>query len=137
MSSLYDNLTQWIEMQKKIKEWFNNVYENVNKGDRLELILYTRMAFQHIMRTLKAFDSWLQDPFIISNMPKEQLEDVWKTVFALLQQLLELDVRHTEGFRDHILALEKEGKLSPMLIEIFSEGARRRRGEREGVTLSI
>ncbi|MCS7111369.1 MAG: DUF2153 domain-containing protein [Ignisphaera sp.] len=139
MSSLYENLNQWIEMQKKIKEWFDSIYDNVNKGDRLELILYIRMAFQHIMRTLKAFDNWLQDPFIISNMPREQLEDVWKTVFTLLQQLLELDVRHTEGFRDHILSLEKEGKLNPMLVEIFSEGARRRRGEREreGVTLSI
>jgi len=138
LSSLYESLSQWIEMQKKVRAWFDSVYDNVKKGDRLELILYTRMAFQHMIRTLKAFDNWLQDPFIISNMPKDQLEEVWETTYKLLQQLLELDVRHTQGFRDYIIALEKEGKLNPMLVEIFNEGGgRRRRGEREGVTLSI
>lgn len=123
-------------MQKRIREWFINVYENVKKGDRLELILYTRMAFQYMMRTIKAFDNWLQDPFIISNMPKEELEAVWNSTYNLLQQLLELDVKHTTNVRDHLLKLEKEGKISPMLVEIFSEGIRRRE-ERERVTLSI
>jgi|UniRef100_A0A7J2U070 hypothetical protein len=138
MSTLYDSLTQWIEMQKKVREWFSNVNENVKKGDRLELILYTRMAFQHMIRTLKAFDSWLQDPFIISNMPKEELEYVWITAYSILLQLIDLDVKHTSEFRDYITKLEKEGKLSPLLLELFGESSgRRRRGEREGVSLSI
>jgi hypothetical protein len=128
MSTLYESLTQWIEMQKKVKEWFSSVNENAKKGDRLELILYTRMAFQHMIRTLKAFDSWLQDPFIISNI----------TVYNILLQLIDLDVKHTSEFRDYISKLEKEGKLSPILLELFGESSgRRRRGEREGVSLSI
>ncbi|MEL9939470.1 MAG: DUF2153 family protein [Ignisphaera sp.] len=137
MSSMYDSLTQWIEMQKKVKEWFGNVNENAKKGDRLELILYTRMAFQHMIRTLKAFDNWLQDPFIISNMPKEELEFVWTTVYNILQQLIDLDIKHTSEFRDYISKLEKEGKLNPLLLELFSDSGRRRRGEREGISLSI
>lgn len=136
MSSLYESLTRWIEMQKKIKEWFDNLYEDVKKGDRLELILYIRMAFQHIMRTIKAFDNWLQDPFIISNIPREELEAVWKTTYGLLQQLIELDVKHTTNVRDHLVKLEKEGRINPLLMEVLGEGPRRRE-ERERVTLSI
>ncbi|MEM0370995.1 MAG: DUF2153 family protein [Ignisphaera sp.] len=136
MSSLYESLTRWVEMQKKVKEWFDSVYSNVKNGDRLELILYTRMAFQHILRTVKAFDNWLQDPFIISNMPKEELESVWESTYNLLQQLLDLDVKHTSGVRDYLMKLEKEGKINPMLVEIFGEGSRRREN-RERVTLSI
>lgn len=136
MSSLYDSLTRWVEMQKKVKEWFDNIYDNVKKGDRLELILYTRIAFQHIMRTIKAFDNWLQDPFIISNIPKEELEAVWETAHGLLKQLIELDIKHTSNVRDHLIKLEKEGKINPLLMDLVGESPRRRE-ERERVTLSI
>jgi hypothetical protein len=123
-------------MQKKVKEWFDNIYDNVKKGDRLELILYTRIAFQHIMRTIKAFDNWLQDPFIISNIPKEELEAVWETAHGLLKQLIELDIKHTSNVRDHLIKLEKEGKINPLLMDLVGESPRRRE-ERERVTLSI
>lgn len=136
MSSLYENLTRWVEMQKRIKEWFDNIYNSVKKGDRLELILYTRMAFQHMLRTIKAFDNWLQDPFIISNMPREELEAVWEATYSLLQQLLDLDVKHTTSVRDYLAKLEKEGKISPLLMETLGEGIRRRE-DRERITLSI
>jgi hypothetical protein len=136
MSSLYDSLTRWVEMQKKVKEWFDNIYDNVKKGDRLELILYTRIAFQHIMRTIKAFDNWLQDPFIISNIPREELEAVWETAHGLLKQLIELDIKHTSNVRDHLIKLEKEGKINPLLMDLVGESPRRRE-ERERVTLSI
>jgi hypothetical protein len=136
MSSLYDSLTRWVEMQKKVKEWFDNIYDNVKKGDRLELILYTRIAFQHIMRTLKAFDNWLQDPFIISNIPREELEAVWETAHGLLKQLIELDIKHTSNVRDHLIKLEKEGRINPLLMDLVGESPRRRE-ERERVTLSI
>ncbi|MEM1644424.1 MAG: DUF2153 family protein [Ignisphaera sp.] len=136
MSSLYESLSRWIEMQKKIKEWFDSVYDNVKKGDRLDLILYTRMAFQHILRTIKAFDNWLQDPFIISNIPREELEAVWEITHSLLQQLLELDVKHTSSVRDYLAKLEKEGKINPILIDILGEGSRRKE-DRERVTLSM
>ncbi|HDI02337.1 MAG TPA: DUF2153 domain-containing protein [Ignisphaera sp.] len=136
MSSFYDNLTQWVEMQKKTKNLFENLYEDIKKGDRLDLILATRAAFQHMIKTLKAFDNWLQDPMIISHMPKEYLEEVWDVAYKLLQQLLELDIRHTSSFRDYIEKLEKEGRLNPILASGIISGGRRR-GGREEITLSM
>ncbi|AAY80174.1 hypothetical protein ATY89_02385 [Sulfolobus acidocaldarius] len=89
-------------------------YQN-SSSDRLDLILATRVAFQHILRTIKAFDQWLQDPQIIKHMPKEMLEDVMKTTWELLENLLELDIRHTSEFKDLVVKLSKEGKLDPLI----------------------
>ena len=135
--SFYENLTNWVEMQKRTKETFANMYDRVLHGDRLDLIIATRAAFQHMMRTLKAFDNWLQDPFIISHMPREYLEEVWKTAFEMLQQLLDLDIKHTSAFRDYIEKLHKEGKLNPIVAAApISREGEERRGERS-VTLSM
>ncbi len=137
MSSFYENLTQWVEMQKKTKALFENMYEEIKKGDRLDLILATRAAFQHMIKTLKAFDNWLQDPMIISHMPREYLEEVWETTYKLLQILLDLDIKHTSAFREHMEKLEREGKLNPILASGIISGSGRRRGGREEITLSM
>ena len=104
-------------MQKNLLNTVKEMEKKYQAGDvdRLDLILATRVAFQHIMRTIKAFDQWLQDPQIIRHMPKEMLEDVMKTTWSLLETLLELDIRHTSEFRDLVLKLSKEGKLDPLI----------------------
>ncbi len=134
----FESLSNWVEMQKKAKNTFENLYENVKKGDRLDLILATRAAFQHMIRTLKAFDSWLQDPLIISHMPREYLEEVWEVVYRLLIKLLELDIKHTSEFKDYLEKLQKEGKLNPLTSTgLFQQAESTRRAERRGVTLSM
>lgn len=104
-------------MQKNLLNTVREMEKKYESGDidRLDLILATRVAFQHIMRTIKAFDQWLQDPQIIRHMPKEMLEDVMKTTWKLLETLLELDIRHTSEFRDLVIKLSKEGKLDPLI----------------------
>ena len=104
-------------MQKNLLETIKELEKKYESGDndRLDLILATRVAFQHIMRTIKAFDQWLQDPQIIKHMPKEMLEDVRKTTWEILETLLELDIRHTSQFKELIVKLNKEGKLDPLI----------------------
>ncbi|AEB95949.1 MAG: DUF2153 domain-containing protein [Metallosphaera sp.] len=130
--SFISNLDEWIKMQKNLLATIKEM-EKKEEGtleDRLDLILASRLAFQHMMRTLKAFDQWLQDPMIIKHMPKEMLEDVKKTSWLILQQLLELDVRHTSQAKELITKLGKEGKLDPLIwsrppVEEQSNQARR------------
>lgn len=109
--SFISNLDEWIKMQKNLLATIKDMEkkEETMEEDRLDLILASRVAFQHMMRTLKAFDQWLQDPMIIKHMPREMLEDVKKTSWAILQQLLELDVRHTSQAKELITKLGKEG----------------------------
>jgi len=134
--SFYDNLTYWVEMQKKTKNAFETMYDKVKHGDRLDLVIATRAAFQHMIKTLKAFDNWLQDPFIISHMPREYLEEVWDVAYKLLLALLDLDIKHTSTFRDYIEKLQREGKLNPLVSSGMQPSSRGRR-EREEVTLSM
>ncbi len=133
--TFFENLTQWVEMQKRAKNAFQSIYDKVKNGDRLDLILATRAAFKHMIKTLQAFDSWLRDPLIISHMPREYLEEVWDVTYKLLLTLLDLDIKHTSSFRDYLEKLQKEGKINPV-VALDTGGARERR-EREEITLSM
>ncbi|EZQ03824.1 MULTISPECIES: DUF2153 domain-containing protein [Acidianus] len=114
-NSFLSNLDEWIKMQKTLLSTIKDMEKSEKDMDRLDLILASRVAFQHMMRTIKAFDQWLQDPMIIKHMPKEMLEDVKRTSWGILEQLLELDVRHTSEARELITKLGKEGKLDPLI----------------------
>jgi len=119
------SLDQWVEAQRLLLEALREVEGQLKGADRLELVFAARAAFRHMIRTLEAFDRWLQDPFIVGHMPREMLEEVQRRAWELLKQLLELDITHTSQFRDHFAKLAKEGKLNPLLAA--------QRGEERGV----
>ncbi|MBW9140629.1 MAG: DUF2153 domain-containing protein [Candidatus Aramenus sp.] len=114
-SSFISNLDEWIKMQKNLLATLKDMEKQDKDLDRLDLILESRVAFQHMMRTIKAFDQWLQDPMVIRHMPKEMLEDVKRTSWQILRELLELDIRHTSEAKELITKLGKEGKLDPLI----------------------
>jgi hypothetical protein len=116
-SSFISNLDEWIKMQKNLLKIMEQREgrEIARDMDRLDLILDSRYAFQQMMRTIKAFDQWLQDPLVIKHMPKDMLEDVQKTSWQILKLLLELDVRHTSQFRELINKLKDSGQLDPLI----------------------
>lgn len=110
------NLTNWIEAQKNFLTSATLMEKQLEKADRLELVLATRAAFAHIVKTVEAFDKWLQDPFIVGHMPREMLIEIQKSVWETLKKLLELDIKHTSEFRDLILKLAEKGQLHPLLF---------------------
>ncbi len=110
-----EHLAKWVKMQKQVLDSMDRVEESLKSGDRLDLILATRVAFQHMIRTIQAFDKWLQDPFIIGHMPKEMLEEVQKKTWQILREILILDINHTSQFAELIDKLAREGKLNPLL----------------------
>ncbi len=123
-SALLPNLDAWVKKQREVLESFRKAEERMKEADRLDLIVLSRAAFQHMIRTLSAFDQWLQEPFVVSHMPREMLVDVWETTKKLLYELLELDIRHTSGFKMYVEKLAKEGKLNPILISSKEETRR-------------
>jgi hypothetical protein len=140
------NLDEWVNMQKKTSDLFRSIDHEIKKKgeslDRLELILATRAAFQHMSRTIKAFDQWLQDPLILANLSKESLLEVWNATYKMLQELLELDIKHTSMFRDYAEKMLKEGKVNPLtMLTMVRSGAagvnEETRGERRTPTPSI
>jgi len=115
MSSYFPNLEAWVKRQEEVKESFMKAEENYENADRLELILLSRQAFQHMMRTIEAFDQWLKEPMVISHMPREMLVDLWSKLRVVFYALLDLDIEHTSKFNEHIKKLAQEGKINPIL----------------------
>ena len=108
------NLSKWVKAQEEYLDSVTKIESRLEDADRLELILATRAAFKHMIKTIEAFDKWLQDPFIIGHMPREMLAEVQRNVWTIMKQLLELDIRHTSEFRDYLLKLAQQGELNPM-----------------------
>ncbi len=109
------NLEEWVKAQRRVLETFKSYEKSIEEGDRLSLIVATRAAFQHMMRTIKAFDNWLQDPVIIAHLPREMLLEVWKVMMEVLEKLLEIDIKHTSEVRELLEKLAREGKLNPLV----------------------
>lgn len=119
-SSFLGHLEEWVKMQKRMLEALHQAEEQLKKGDRLSLVIASRTAFQHMIKTLKAFDQWLQDPLIVNHMPEDMLREVQEKSWELLRRLLELDIKHTSEFRELMNKLVKEGKISPLLWSVPS-----------------
>jgi len=131
------NLDRWISMQQAVLESFKDSYPKVRDSDRLDIIVHTRIAFNHMIRTLKAFDDWLQDPFITTNASKDLLIQVWDQTVNILQQLISMDIGHTSQMRKMLDELSKEGKLNPLVARFREIGEERREEGRGATTISF
>lgn len=128
MSSLYENLNSWVRRQREIKEMFIKAEANYKESDRLALITLSRLAFQHMGKTIEAFDNWLKDPMITTHMPREMLVELWEKLREIFYQLIELDMEHTFKFADHLKKLEEAEKINPLFtIRVSGEEREERR----------
>ncbi|MEM1801414.1 MAG: DUF2153 family protein, partial [Desulfurococcaceae archaeon] len=114
MSSFYQNLEAWIKRQLEIKEMFAKAEENYKDADRLTLITLSRLAFQHMSRTIEAFDQWLRDPMITTHMPRELLVELWSRLRHVFYELIDLDIDHTSKLSNYLKKLETEGSINPL-----------------------
>lgn len=136
ISEFASSLEKWVKMQESVLRMFEESEESIANGDRLELINSTRVAFNHLIRTLKAFDQWLQDPFIATHIPRELLVEVWRETVKALRIILQLDIKHTSEVRQLITEKYYEGELNPIVSQIRLEVHAGEEG-RGGPSLSI
>ena len=130
-------LEEWVRVQRRVLETFRQTRERVEQGDRLEVIVATRAAFQHMLRTIKAFDNWLQDPVIIAHVPREMLLEVWQVMFRVLEELLQIDIKHTSDVRDLLEKRAREGKLNPLVAAVKQSGEEEEFPSRRPSTMMI
>lgn len=114
MSSLYDNLDSWVRRQREIKELFAKAEGNYKEADRLALITLSRLAFQHMEKTIEAFDNWLKDPMITTHMPREMLVELWENLREIFYKLIDLDIEHTMKFAEYLKKLEDSNSINPL-----------------------
>ncbi|MGC8954123.1 DUF2153 domain-containing protein [Desulfurococcus amylolyticus] len=127
MDGFFSNLESWVKRQNMVKEMFEKAEQNYKELDRLALITLSRLAFQHMGKTIEAFDQWLKDPMITSHMPREMLVELWSKLRIILYELIELDIEHTSKFSEHLRKLAEENALNP-LFAFEKEEKETRRG---------
>ncbi|MCE4617248.1 MAG: DUF2153 domain-containing protein [Desulfurococcales archaeon] len=118
VEELVANLERWVKVQEVM---LRNIIENegrVKSSDRLELVLAIRTLFNGLVRTLKAFDNWLQDPFIVSQIPREALVEVWEETLKAYKTMVSLDIKHTSEMGNIIRQNLKEGTLNPIIVAL-------------------
>jgi len=110
-------LIEWIEGQKKALEGVKESLKELEGADRLMLILASRNACYHIAKTIRGFDSWLQNPVVIGLMPLEMVKEVQRKLYEIMFTLMEFDIKHTSEFVDLFSKLMDGGKLPRILFE--------------------
>ncbi|MEM4535343.1 MAG: DUF2153 family protein, partial [Desulfurococcaceae archaeon] len=114
MTGFYENLESWVKKQLEVKSLFMKAEEAYREADRLTLITLSRLAFQHMERTIEAFDNWLKDPLITTHMPREMLVDLWEKLRQIFYLLIDLDVEHTSKFSEYLRKLEENNMINPL-----------------------
>ncbi|MEM2380837.1 MAG: DUF2153 family protein [Candidatus Nezhaarchaeales archaeon] len=114
----------WVEAQKKILNAFKEADKELENADRLMQVLASRNACFHIARTIKGFESWLQNPLVIGLMPKEMADEVRRKLWDLMKEVMEFDIKHTSDFTNLLKKMSDEGKLPRVLFEKREEARR-------------
>jgi len=135
ISDFVSTLEKWVRMQEAVLKTFEEADSRIENADRLEIVTSTRIAFNHLIRTLKAFDQWLQDPFIVTHIPRDLLLEVWKETLKALEIILKLDIKHTSEVKQLIAESYYEGKLNPLVSQLRAELSEEER--RGGMSLSM
>jgi len=118
-------LDRWVEMQAAVLEAVRSALARKDEMDRLDLMIHARLVFQHIMRTVKAFDEWLQDPSIASVIPRDEMERVFAEAARAFEILAELDISHTSMVRGLLEEAAREGRLPVVTPRDKGEEGRR------------
>ncbi len=106
-------LNAWIEDQKKFLEYTKMSMKELEKADRLTLVIAARTACSQILRTIRGFDGWLQNPVVIGLMPYEMIREVQQKLWEIMIEVTNFDIKHTSEYRDYLKKVLEEGKVLP------------------------
>jgi|ECHnycMinimDraft_1075156.scaffolds.fasta_scaffold00029_25 hypothetical protein len=111
------SMQEWVTEQKKVLELARKNMDSFKNADRLTLLIASRTACQHISRTIKGFENWLQNPAIITVMPKEMLQEIHEKIWKIMIELIEFDAKHTGDFLEFLKDKEKVDVSSLLIRE--------------------
>lgn len=129
LAEFFRSLEDWVNMQRSATNIFNQLDKELKSDpdtDRLDYVIAVRALFEHMMKTIKAFDNWLKDPLILANLDKKSIEEVWDISLSVFNTFLELDIKHTSQMKEQIERMIKERKINTLTMLTMS-----RRGEGE------
>ncbi|MCS7386106.1 MAG: DUF2153 domain-containing protein [archaeon GB-1867-005] len=110
---LIKRLEAWVEDQKRFLEYSKLSLKELEKADRLTLIIAARTACAQILRTIKGFENWLQNPVVIGLMPYEMAKEVQEKLWQIMVEVTNFDIKHTSEYKDFLKKVIEEGRVLP------------------------
>ncbi|MDT7864960.1 MAG: DUF2153 family protein [Thermoproteota archaeon] len=110
------SMQEWVEEQKRILELAKKSMDSFKDADRLALLIAARTACQHISRTIKGFENWLNNPAITTVMPQSMLKEIQEKIWKIMIELIEFDAKHTSDFLNYIKDKEKISTIPSLLL---------------------
>ncbi|WP_069807725.1 DUF2153 family protein [Vulcanisaeta thermophila] len=120
IAGLIARLENWVRDQKKFMDELQKYGDYISSQDRLSLLFSAQAMLYYIERTLKDFESWLNNPMITSIMPIEMLKELEERLRDIAIEFVKLDVDHTSKYVDILKKMESENEI-PDILRLYIE----------------
>ncbi len=121
ITSMTQRLEQWVREQRRLASELETLGKKMEgTDDRLTLLLSAQAMLAYIERTLKDFESWLNNPMITAVMPLEMLKKLEAMLRAVAVQFINTDIEHTSEYRD-LLNKMAQGDVPDILKLYFQQ----------------
>jgi len=127
---LITRLENWVKDQRKFMDELQKYGDYITSQDRLSLLLSAQAMLYYIERTLKDFESWLNNPMITSIMPEDMLKELEERLRDIAIEFVKLDIDHTSKYVDILKKMESENEI-PDILKLYIEqrGVVQQRGQ--------
>ncbi len=121
IENLIKRLERWVADQKRFITELEKYGEYISSSeDRLSLLYSAQAMLMYIERTLKDFESWLNNPVITSIMPTDLLKELEEKLRRIVIEFVKLDIEHTSKYTELLKKLSAEQTV-PEILKLYFE----------------
>jgi hypothetical protein len=99
----------WIQRSENTLKQLKGLMDNPEQ-DRLELVRVMRFSFGALGQSLAGWMQWVNSPEIMSSFTKEELEEMTKKLFNMVEQFITYDIEITSTGTRKGLAKQRENE---------------------------
>lgn len=129
IAGLITRLENWVRDQRRFMDELQKYGDYIANQDRLSLLLSAQAMLYYIERTLKDFESWLNNPMITSIMPEDMLKELEKRLRDIAIEFVKLDIDHTSKYVDILKKIENSEVPDILKLYIEQRGFLQQRGQ--------
>ncbi len=121
IDGLIRRLERWVSDQKRFISELEKFGQYISSNeDRLALLYSAQAMLMYIERTLKDFETWLNNPIITSIMPIELLRELEERLRKIVIDFVRLDIEHTSKYTELLRKIYSESSV-PEILKLYFE----------------
>ncbi len=121
IDGLIRRLERWVSDQKRFINELEKFGQYIaSNEDRLSLLYSAQAMLMYIERTLKDFETWLNNPIITSIMPIDLLRELEERLRKIVIDFVKLDIDHTSKYTELLRKISNEPTV-PEILKLYFE----------------